>query len=633
MTDRHEDDGQEKEEEGDWEYAKRGIALWLNNQPDEAEEHLHRRTDNLQTMIAYTFISCMNAVISFEMEKIERAQQVLQSVEQRCGGAQNGWFHSVKSIFFGSNDAPKSLAMRLETQIILADTQLCSAILTFLTQDLSGYMKGIWLLKKAWNEYQQTHSELVGIYGRLRARKTTDAVARRPKYGIVQSVSEYLLGNAFSARFFERPPIKIPRSKSTGHSLATSEAQSAANPSRSSVSMRTSQSTDFATASPLPEIDEATVERLMGAVNFGYGLFQLSISLLPPNILRMISFLGFEGNRNTGRSCLEYSRSTDDIRAPLATLALLWYLTIGTQIFASTELSCRDAARDAAAILAQTDNQYGSSSLHLFFRGRVARMRSEIDVALDFFQRAYRVAAQSEMRLLCLHEVGWCHLIRMEYEDATEAFHCLGHATQFSKSFFIYLVAICQGASGKFDDLPILRNELQHHLQSATSKETEIQRFLVGRHTQMPEETTDATFWRYLTYEMLFLWNTLEICSPAILDTIAIDCAKPQETIKEPIEGLAKLILGTCHELRGQHADAINAYRECIEVRQTGSTEFLHIPAFAHVRLALLLMAQGGTQQHEEARSLLRNAQQFKGYDFECRLSVRINAALKQLAA
>ncbi|XP_055700313.1 tetratricopeptide repeat protein 39C-like isoform X2 [Phlebotomus papatasi] len=618
---------EEDQDEGDWEYAKRGIALWLNNQPDEAEQHLHKRTDNLQTMIAYTFISCMNAVISFEMEKIERAQQVLQSVEQRCGGAQNGWFHSVKSIFFGSSsDAPKSLAMRLETQIILADTQLCSAILTFLTQDLSGYMKGIWLLKKAWNEYQQTHTELVSLYGRLKARKTTEnAVARRPKYGIVQSVSEYLLGNALSARFFERPAPKMPRSKSTGHNLSNTNPISAQNPSKNSC-MRTSQSTDFAPSSPLPDIDVATVERLMGAVNFGYGLFQLSISLLPPNILRMISFLGFEGNRNTGRSCLEYSRSTDDIRAPLATLALLWYLTIGTQIFASTELNCRDASRDAAAILTQTEEQYGTSSLHLFFRGRVARMRSEIDTALEYFQRAYRVAAQSEMRLLCLHEVGWCHLIRLEYDNAMEAFHCLGHATQFSKSFFIYLVAICQGSSGKFEDLLILRNELQHHLQAASAKETEIQRFLVGRHSRMPEDVNangeeDAAFWRYLIYEMLLLWNTLEICTPAVLDDIVNDCAKPQLTIKEPIPGLAKLILGTCHELCGRFPEAIQAYRECIEIRQEITTDFLHIPAFAHVRLALLLMANGGSQERDEARSLLRSAQQFKGYDFECRLS------------
>lgn len=59
---------EEDQDEGDWEYAKRGIALWLNNQPDEAEQHLHKRTDNLQTMIAYTFISCM---VSHDLWRVE----------------------------------------------------------------------------------------------------------------------------------------------------------------------------------------------------------------------------------------------------------------------------------------------------------------------------------------------------------------------------------------------------------------------------------------------------------------------------------------------------------------------------------------------------------------------------------
>ena len=57
----------------------------------------------------------------------------------------------------------------------------------------------------------------------------------------------------------------------------------------------------------------------MGAVSFGYGMFQLSISMLPPNLLKFISFFGFEGNRNIGISCLMYARTCDDMRAPLAT--------------------------------------------------------------------------------------------------------------------------------------------------------------------------------------------------------------------------------------------------------------------------------------------------------------------------
>ena len=44
----------------------------------------------------------------------------------------------------------------------------------------------------------------------------------------------------------------------------------------------------------------ATVKRLMSAVSFGYGIFHLAVSLLPPKLLHLINAFGFEGDRQTG---------------------------------------------------------------------------------------------------------------------------------------------------------------------------------------------------------------------------------------------------------------------------------------------------------------------------------------------
>lgn len=67
------------------------------------------------------------------------------------------------------------------------------------------------------------------------------------------------------------------------------------------------------------DISKEDLKRLMGAISFGYGLFQLAVSLLPPSLLKFISFLGFEGNRRIGITCLKHSRQSEDMRAPLAT--------------------------------------------------------------------------------------------------------------------------------------------------------------------------------------------------------------------------------------------------------------------------------------------------------------------------
>lgn len=69
----------------------------------------------------------------------------------------------------------------------------------------------------------------------------------------------------------------------------------------------------------MEDIDKETIIRLMGAVSFGYGLFQLGISLLPPSLIKLSNILGFGGNKRNGIACLMHARLGNDMRAPLAT--------------------------------------------------------------------------------------------------------------------------------------------------------------------------------------------------------------------------------------------------------------------------------------------------------------------------
>ena len=45
------------------------------------------------------------------------------------------------------------------------------------------------------------------------------------------------------------------------------------------------------------DISLYTVKRLLGSVSFGYGLFQIALSFVPPRVMKLIKFLGFEGDR------------------------------------------------------------------------------------------------------------------------------------------------------------------------------------------------------------------------------------------------------------------------------------------------------------------------------------------------
>ena len=61
----------------------------------------------------------------------------------------------------------------------------------------------------------------------------------------------------------------------------------------------------------------------MASVSFGYGLFQLCMSLLPPSLLKIVHILGLQGDRIAGLTALMFTRKSDDMRAPLATYVYL----------------------------------------------------------------------------------------------------------------------------------------------------------------------------------------------------------------------------------------------------------------------------------------------------------------------
>lgn len=75
----------------------------------------------------------------------------------------------------------------------------------------------------------------------------------------------------------------------------------------------------------LPEIANPTVKslddeesRLRGGIYFGYGLMNIVVSLIPPKLMKLANLFGFHGSRKVGLQALEYSSHSQDMKAPLA---------------------------------------------------------------------------------------------------------------------------------------------------------------------------------------------------------------------------------------------------------------------------------------------------------------------------
>lgn len=71
---------------------------------------------------------------------------------------------------------------------------------------------------------------------------------------------------------------------------------------------------------------------------------------------------------------------------------------------------------------------------------------------------------------LGLHEVGWCHLLTLDFKQAYHCFFQLKQQSKWSKSFYAYLTTICAGAMGNTNLVLSGKNEIKHFLEKSSNK-------------------------------------------------------------------------------------------------------------------------------------------------------------------
>ncbi|XP_044758290.1 tetratricopeptide repeat protein 39C-like [Coccinella septempunctata] len=576
--------------ESEWILAKEGLKLLINNRGKEAEELFMKYPESLVMFSGYSFAVFMDALMSFEEEKLTKAISTLKEVEQRC--STRGWFKMVKNKMFGTTEEEPTLTETLETQIILADSQVCLAVLVFLQQDISGYLKAGWVLRKAWKLYHSTYTDILNLYN------SEIGILNLPDPNLASRSSDNVVKNERTILSSDEEAFKT-----------TSNGKTSDTP-----------------------LNKKVIIRLMNAVTFGYGILQLGVSLLPPALLRLTSFLGLGGSRAHGLSCLMYSRLGVDMRAPLATLSLLWYHCIVRPYYALDGTNVRAGARVSEVLIHETREEFGDSALFLFFRGRLCRLNSDIPSALSAFQASVKNANQREIKLLSLHEVGWCYLIQLDFENSESKFSFLATWSRWSRPFYTYIACICKGSRNAFTDYPSLE-EMVVSIRTS-SKANQLDEFLTKRASCFPGRDDFATcstrFWKLFVYEMLYLWNSLASCTKEDLLQIISDC-NLESPAEEPMKGVSKLIQGACYLILGRSSEADTMLRECIqsrtELNQKGHPKDVHILAFAQYELASILVEAPETK--EEGRKLLLQTVQIKDYDFEERLTVRVSSLLR----
>ncbi|XP_023671505.1 tetratricopeptide repeat protein 39C-like isoform X2 [Paramormyrops kingsleyae] len=543
----------------DAELALQGINLLLNNGFRESDE-LFRKYRYHSPLMSFgaSFVSFLNAMMTFEEEKMQMACDDLRITERMCE-SDIGVIETIKNKIKRSMDSQSSGVTevdRLQRQIIVADCQVYLAVLSFVKQEISAYIKGGWILRKAWKMYNKCHSDI----------------------SILQE----------------------------------------------SYQRRASSSSDQVNDNALVRPTAEALGRLKGSVSFGYGLFHLCISMVPPNLLKIINLLGFPGDRLQGLSSLTYASESKDMKAPLATLALLWYHTVVLPFFALDGSDTREGLMEAKAILREKEAVYPSSSLFMFFKGRVQRLECQINSALNSFNDALELATdQREIQHVCLYEIGWCSMIEMNFIDAYKSFERLKNESRWSQCYYAYLTGVCQGAAGDLEGAIGVFRDVQKLFKR---KNNQIEQFAVKKAEKLRRMPPTKDLCILATIEVLYLWKALSNCSSTKLQLMS---QVLQGIDDVSFAGLKNLLLGSIHKCLGNRRDAVQFFQLAArdEVgRQTNS----YVQPYACYELGCVLLEKPESVGKGRAL-LLRAKEDYMGYDFENRLQVRIHSALASL--
>ncbi|XP_074507481.1 tetratricopeptide repeat protein 39C-like isoform X3 [Sebastes fasciatus] len=414
-----------------------------------------------------------------------------------------------------------------------------------------------------------------------------------------------------------------------GRRRRASEQQAMAQPSPSSPD--TSNHGRFSSPGPSPSlrmdgISPEALDRLKGSVSFGYGLFHLCISMVPPHLLKIVNLLGFPGDRLQGLSALTYASESKDMKAPLATLALLWYHTVVQPFFALDGTDTQTGLMEAKSILQQREATYPNSSLFMFFKGRVQRLECQISSALTSFRDALELASdQREIQHVCLYEIGWCSMIELNYREAYRAFERLKTESRWSQCYYAYLTGVCQGATGDLEGAVTVFKDVERLFKR---KNNQIELFSMKRAEKLRTPSLSKELCILSVIEILYLWKALPNCSTAKLQAMT--------QVLQGIEdascaGLKNLLLGAISGCLQNTKDAIQFFHLAAR-DEVGRLSNSYVQPYSCYELGCVLL--NTPESAGNGRMLMLQAKEdYAGYDFENRLHVRIHSALASMRA
>ncbi|XP_037761886.1 tetratricopeptide repeat protein 39A isoform X1 [Chelonia mydas] len=375
-----------------------------------------------------------------------------------------------------------------------------------------------------------------------------------------------------------------------------------------------------------------------GGVKLGVGAFNLTLSMFPTRILRLLEFVGFSGSKEYGLLQLQEGALMYSFRSVLCTMLLLCYHTFMTFVLGTGKGNVEEAEKLLKPYLAR----YPKGAIFLFFAGRIETIKGNIDTAVRRFEECCEAQQHwKQFHHMCYWELMWCFTYKRQWKVAYFYADLLSKENNWSKVTYIYMKAAYLSMFGPDDHRPFGDNEVELFRTVPSLK------LKIAGKSLPTEKFAIRKSRRYLpsnpvplpvpALEMMYIWNGYAVIgkhpdlTEGMLQTLteaeaALERSPATELLADD-QCLVKLLKGLCLKHLGKISEAEDHFTYIhLNERKIKYDHYL-IPN-ALLELAVLYMDHG---RREEGVKLLERAKQnYKNYSMETRTHFRIQAALHQ---
>ncbi|XP_077476160.1 tetratricopeptide repeat protein 39A isoform X2 [Stigmatopora argus] len=380
---------------------------------------------------------------------------------------------------------------------------------------------------------------------------------------------------------------------------------------------------------------------LEGGISFGIGAFNLTLSLFPPRILKVLEFAGFSGDKDYGLSLLDDGATALNLRSMLCALLLLCYYTFLTFILGTGEGHVEEAER----LLKIFRLRYPRGAIFLFFAGRVEEMKGNIDEAVALFEDGCKAQQTwKQFHHMCYWELMWCFTYKRAWKMAYFYADLLSKESRWSKAMYIYMKAAYLSMLPKEEERPFGENEVDlfrqvpAFKQRIAGKSPPTEKFAIHKARRYQSHCPFRLVVPVL--EMMYMWNGYSMIKkqPGLTEGMMQTLVDAERTLLESPENeyslddrcVIHLLKGMCLKNQGLLQGAEECFHKVCSCEKKLRFDHYLIPN-SMVELSLLYIEQG---RKDEAIKLLYKAKHnYKEYSMESRTQFRIHAALAKLKA